>query len=118
MDDNLLNNINSVKDYIRSDLMLGNKIVLNDDVSVIPVYKVKVSNILLESDSNSKLNGSSISINLTPICFFEVKKTGIKVLGLNQSFDFTEVMDKAPSFINNISSLFDLDDILNKKKPC
>ena len=93
MDDKIINNINSVKDYIKSDLMLGDKIVLNSDVSVIPVYKVKVSNILLESDIKSRINGSSISVNLTPICFFEVKKSGIKVLSLNQTFDFVDPFD-------------------------
>lgn len=101
--------INKLKDIAKGDLVFGTSIELADDLRIIPVFKVKLSYISLDSKIKGNVDGASGSVNLIPICFIEVKKSGIKVHSLTHDFSVTEVMDKAPDFLSGIGKLFDLD---------
>lgn len=114
-----MDDINSVLDemikYLKSDLVFGSKLNITEELSLIPIYKVKIAKIVLDSDSKNILKGNSNTISLTPLCFIEINKGRVQVHSLNHEFDLEGIIKEAPSFLGDISKFFDLDSIIKKK---
>ena len=85
------------------ELIFGKKIIINNEITLIPVYKVKVNTITLDSDKLFK--GNSKSVNYNPICFMEINNSNVKIHNLNDSFNFSDVIDKTPNIIDMITKI-------------
>lgn len=109
--------IEDIKEYVKSDLVFGTKLEITSDIYLIPIYKVKVSNIILDGEIKNQIKGNSNSINLTPLCFIEVNKGLVKVHNLSKEFDVDNIIKDVPSIFNDISKLFDGDNLF-KRKTC
>jgi len=101
--------VEDIKKYLKSDLVFGSKLSITEDLALIPIYKVKLSKIVIDSDSKSLIKGNSHTISLTPLCFIETNK------GRNHEFDLEGMMREAPSILGDITKLFDIDSIIKKK---
>lgn len=100
--------LNELKDTISGDVVFGKKISLSDDISLLPVYKLKLN--YLKVDGKTKyITGDCGSVNVVPLCFIEIKPGGIRIHNLTHEFNIGEVMDKAPNIIDTVSKLFDFD---------
>lgn len=107
--------VEDIKKYLKSDLVFGSKLNITDDLALIPIYKVKLSKIVIDSDSKSLIKGNSHTISLTPLCFIETNKGRVQVHSLNHEFDLEGMMREAPSILGDITKLFDIDSIIKKK---
>ena len=88
------------KDY---DLVFGKKIIINDELTILPVYNLKINNINL--DGEKYIKGTSKSVHINPICFLEINKTHIKTHNLNNDFNFTDILDKAPNIVDMVGKI-------------
>lgn len=107
--------VDDIKKYLKSDLVFGSKLNITDDLTLIPIYKVKLSKIVIDSDSKSFIKGNSHTISLTPLCFIETNKGRVQVHSLNHEFDLEGMMKEAPSILCDITKIFDIESILKKK---
>ena len=107
--------VEDIKKYLKSDLVFGSKLSITEDLALIPIYKVKLSKIVIDSDSKSLIKGNSHTISLTPLCFIETNKGRVQVHILNHEFDLEGMMREAPSILGDITKLFDIDSIIKKK---
>lgn len=98
----------------KRDLVLGNRVVFSDTLSIIPVYKVKIGFINLDSKIKGDLDGGSASVNLTPISIIEIKPQGIKIHSLEQRASVVDAIDRAPDLFSSISKIFDFDKLTPK----
>lgn len=97
--------INRIKDTITDDLVFGKKMVISDKISIIPVYKTKYTFVFFDEKIRGNINSSSATISTTPLCFIEIRDTGIRVHNLNHDFNINDVMSKVPDFFSTFSSL-------------
>ena len=94
-------------------LMLGNKLVLNEDLSIIPVYKLKINTINLNTDiKNNVGDGMSGGISISPICILKVLENDISVINFEEKNKKDEIFDFIPSLLTNVN----INDILKNIK--
>lgn len=109
-------NLDSLKDIIDGSVVVGNVIELSPLVKVVPIYKVKISYLLVQTDlKQNSGNGSNGNISLTPICLLQLNDGDVKVLSLRGS-DKLDFIDRVPDLISSISSNVDIASIFKNIK--
>lgn len=82
------------------DLVFGKKIIINDELILIPVYNLKINNVNL--DGEKFIKGTSKSVNINPICFLEIYKSNIKIHSLSNDLHLKDIIDKAPNIVDMV----------------
>lgn len=108
-----MGNLDFISKLLDGRVVLGSREEILPNLYIIPVYKVKISFFNLSTDlKNNTGDGSSGSLNVTPICLLEVKDDNIKVL----SFADGNKPDSIENVIPNIFSNLDINGILKNIK--
>ncbi len=113
----------SIKDMIDVNTIIGEAIVINDDTRVIPISKVRLG--FLSGGSEIKQEskelehpfggGSGGTMSISPIAFLICTNNDIRVLHLEQQTHLYEkVIDYMPTITSKITDLFK--DISTDKK--
>ena len=103
-----MNNLDYISKLLEGKIVLGNKEEVIPNVYIIPVYKLKISFFNLSTDlKNNTGDGSSGSINVTPICLIQIKNDELKIVGLNSNKP-----DVLEGILPNLFSNVDINSIL------
>lgn len=92
-------------------LVLGAKEQISESLFIIPVYRVKISFINLKTDVKAS-DGSSGSINVTPICLIKANNGNVDIISLNDLHEHENILDSIPNILNGI----DVNSILKNMK--
>ena len=84
--------------------MMGQKEKITDHLSIIPIYKVKINFINLNTDIKSNVSdGSSGSVSITPVCLLEIKEDDIKIIRFEDKKTKDDFFEFVPTLISNIN---------------
>ena len=84
--------------------MMGQKEKITDNLSIIPIYKVKINFINLNTDIKSNVSdGSSGSVSITPVCLLEIKEDDIKIIRFEDKKTKDDFFEFVPTLISNIN---------------
>ena len=104
-----------IKSMIDVDTIVGEAIVVSDDVKVIPISRVRMGFLAGGTDVNSKNSdneyqfggGTGGTIFISPIAFLVCRGNEVSILHLeNQTHLYEKVIDFVPTITGKISSLF------------
>ena len=103
-----------IKEMIDVDTIIGEAIIISEDVKVIPISRVRMGFLAGGTDVNSKTDGENPfgggtggTIFISPIAFLVCKKEEISILHLeNSTHLYEKVIDFVPNITSKISSLF------------
>ena len=108
-----MDNLDLISKILDGKVVLGNKEEIIPNVYIVPVYKVKISFFNLSTDLKNNLgDGSSGSINVTPICLLQVKDDNIKIISLADDSKPNVFEGILPNLFSNI----DINSILKNVK--
>jgi uncharacterized spore protein YtfJ len=108
-----MENLDFISKLLDGKIVLGNKEEIIPNLYIIPVYKVKISFFNLSTDlKNNTGDGSSGSINVTPMCLLQIKDDNIRILSI---FDDTKP-NVLEGILPNIFSNIDVNNILKNVK--
>lgn len=105
----------SLKNLINVNTIIGEAICLGNDISIIPVSKIKCSFAAggTEFDKNKSLEqlpfggATGGNVNIIPIAFLVIKKEDVKILHLENNTHLIEkAMDEVPILIEKIKEMF------------
>lgn len=105
----------SLKNLINVNTIIGEAICLGNDISIIPVSKIKCSFAAggTEFDKNKSLEqlpfggATGGNVNIIPIAFLVIKKEDVKILHLENNTHLIEkAMDEVPNLIEKIKEMF------------
>lgn len=98
-----MENLDFVSTILDGRVVLGKKEQMTDRLSIVPVYKVKISFLNLSTDLKTTVgDGSSGSVTITPICLLQVLDDTISVLSLEEKHIKEEFTEWIPNLISNI----------------
>lgn len=108
--------MDSMREMIDVNTVIGTTCKLNDEISVIPISKVKCTFVTggldqkmesLKDLNNYPFGGATGgSINITPVAFLAIDKEGTKILHLDDSAHLYEkIIDSTPDVIEKIKSM-------------
>ena len=108
-----MENFDFISKLLDGRIVLGEKMLINDGLYIIPVYKAKVSFLTVKTDIKSN-NGDGLSgnLNVTPICILKVLNSNIEIINLEELDKKEGIMDVIPNMLNNI----DVNNILKNLK--
>ena len=117
MNNNIINlldsSIEKIKSMVDVNIVMG-KLTTYNNVSVIPISKVKCGFVSGGVDQKEKEHTSNIpfggasggSMTLTPIAFLVITENDAKILHLDEHSHILEnLIDLIPDFINNVTNL-------------
>ena len=108
-----MNGLELFDKLFNKNVMLGDKITLNEDLSIIPVYKLKVNTLNLNTDIKNYVgDGVSGGFSITPVCILKVLDNDISVITFEDKSKKDEIFDFIPSLLTNIN----INDILKNIK--
>ena len=85
-------------------IMLGKEIKLKDDLSIIPVYKLKVNTMNINAEVKTKVgDGSGGGFTISPVCILKILDTDISVVRLDDKQSKEDFFDFIPSLLTNIN---------------
>ena len=105
----------SLQDLINVDTIVGKAIKVNDDITVIPISKIKCSFAAggTEFEKNRSVDklpfggATGGNVNIVPIAFLVVRNDDIKVLHLENNTHLIEkAMDELPNIFDKIKNIF------------
>lgn len=107
--------MDSIRDMIDVNTVVGNMCKISDGISVIPISKVKCSFITggldnktedVKADKDYPFGGATGgSVNITPVAFLVLEGSETKILHLDDSIHLYEKMiDEAPNIIDKIKN--------------
>lgn len=109
--------MDSIREMIDVNTVVGKICKLNDEVSVIPISRVKCS--FLTGGLDQKLDtikddnqypfggGTGGSVNIIPVAFLVIDSSGTKILHLDDSVHLYEkIIDSTPDVIDKIKNIF------------
>lgn len=105
----------SLQDLINVDTIVGKAIKVNDDITVIPISKIKCSFAAggTEFEKNRSVDklpfggATGGNVNIVPIAFLVVRNGDIKVLHLENNTHLIEkAMDELPNIFEKIKNIF------------
>ncbi len=108
--------LEKVRAIADTETIIGDKIVINDEITIVPVSKLSVGFASGGSDIPSKSadklfgGGGGAGVNITPVAFLVCKGDEVKLM---QIYKETDAVDKA---VGMIPDLFDKVTGLFKKK--
>lgn len=108
--------MDSMREMIDVNTVIGATCKLNDEISVIPISKVKCTFVTggldqkmepLKDLNNYPFGGATGgSINITPVAFLAIDKEGTKILHLDDSAHLYEkIIDSTPDVIDKIKTM-------------
>ncbi len=107
--------LESIKDMIDVNTIVGDAVHVTEDTKVIPISRVRLGFLAGGSEIKQDIKeiehpfggGTGGTMSITPIAFLICNKDDIKVLHLEQQTHLYEkVIDYMPSITNKISDLF------------
>ena len=109
--------MDSIKEMIDVNTVVGDICKLNENVSVIPISKVKSSFITGGIDQKSEIlregneypfgGATGGTVNISPIGFLVVEDNNVKVLHLDDNVHLYEkIIDATPDVIEKVKSMF------------
>ena len=105
----------SLKNLINVDTIVGKPVIINEEVTVIPITKIKCSFAAggTEFEKNKTFEqlpfggATGGNVNITPIAFLVVRKNEFNILHLDNNTHLIEkAMDEIPNIFNKIKDLF------------
>ena len=108
--------MNSIKEMMDVNTVIGETYKVNDEISVIPISKVKCT--FLTGGLDQKLDeikdykypfggATGGSVNLTPIAFLIVEKNSTKILHVEDSaYLWEKIIDVTPDMIEKLKQMF------------
>ena len=94
-------------------IMFGKELKLKEDLSIIPVYKLKINTINLSTEIKSQLgDGTGGGIVVIPICVLKIYDTDISVIRLDEKSNKEDMFEFIPSLLGNLN----INDILKNIK--
>lgn len=109
--------MDSIREMIDVNTVVGRICKLNDEVSVIPISRVKCS--FLTGGLDQKLEtikddnqypfggGTGGSVNIIPVAFLVIDRNGTRILHLDDSVHLYEkIIDSTPDVIDKIKNMF------------
>ena len=103
-----------IKEMIDVDTIIGDAIVISENVRVIPISRVRMGFLAGGTDISAKIindnpfgGGTGGTIFISPIAFLVCKGDEVSVLHLEkETHIFEKVLDSVPSLAGKITSLF------------
>ena len=106
----------SIKDMIDVNTIVGDAIKSIDGTTIIPISKVCFGfasggsefNSVKPSDSNNKYpfgGGSGAGVTVKPVAFLVVKNDSIRLLSVDQQNTYDKIVDTVPQIIDFIKSM-------------
>ena len=105
----------SLKNLINVNAIVGNAVKLENNITVIPISKIKCSFVAggTEFEKNKNLEhlpfggATGGNVNIIPIAFLVVNQNDVKILHLENNTHLIEkVVDEIPEFIEKVKSMF------------
>ncbi len=109
--------MDSIREMIDVNTVVGKICKLNEEVSVIPISRVKCS--FLTGGLDQKLDtikddnqypfggGTGGSVNIIPVAFLVIDSSGTRILHLDDSVHLYEkIIDSTPDVIDKIKNIF------------
>ena len=108
--------MNNIKDMIDVDTVVGKPIVINDNVSIIPISKVKTTFIAggcdqgvknIDKDEYPFGGATGGTLMITPIGFISINNQEVKLIHLDDATSLYErLIDQVPEMINTVKDIF------------
>ena len=116
--DMMSSTMNKIREMVGANAIVGDPIVLGDNVTIIPISKVSFgfagggSDFVPKSGSASDApfgGGSGAGVNITPIAFLVYKDDNIRLLpiAVPASNTVDRILDQAPELMDRIGGFFD-----------
>lgn len=123
--------MNSIKEMIDVNTIIGEPIQTSNNIVVIPVSKVNfgfaaggsefngktekkmgTKNDKIESENKNNLRmpfggGSGAGVSINPIAFIVVQETGVKLLPVEHNSSLDKLIDLVPDFVDKINKMLD-----------
>ena len=116
--------MNSIKEMVDVNTIVGEAIVSNNDVVIIPVSKVnfgfvaggsefKVKQKEKEKEDQNDINrmpfggGSGAGVSINPVAFIVVQNTGVKLLPVEHSSALDKLIDLVPDLVDKVNYMID-----------
>ena len=124
--DGLMNTaMNSIKEMIDVNTIIGDPIETTNNVVIIPVSKVNFGfaaggsefkgktqkeKTKEENSNNERMpfgGGAGAGVSISPIAFLVVQSTGVKLLPINHSSNIDKLLDLVPDLIDKVNSMLE-----------
>ncbi len=110
--------MSKIREMVGANAIVGDPIVLGDNVTIIPISKVSFgfagggSDFVPKSGSASDApfgGGTGAGVNITPIAFLVYKDDNVRLLPIAAPASNTvdRILDQAPELIDRIGGIFD-----------
>lgn len=117
--------MNSIKEMVDVNTIIGEPIQANNNVVIIPISKVNFGfaaggsefkgKVQGKQDNNNLPNdirmpfggGSGAGVSISPIAFIVVQQTGVKLLPVEHSSSLDKLLDLVPDLIDKLNSMID-----------
>ena len=98
-----MDHMDRVSKLLEGRVILGQREIITEDLSIIPVYRLKISFVDLSTDlKNTAGDGAIGSVHITPLCLLQVKGNNLSVLRFEDKSPKEEFADVLPSLMVNI----------------
>ena len=85
-------------------IMFGKELKLKEDLSIIPVYKLKLTTMNISTEIKSQLgDGNGGGIVVTPICVLKIFDNDISVIRLDEKTNKEDMFEFIPSLFSNLN---------------
>ncbi|MCM1557143.1 MAG: hypothetical protein NC087_06375 [Anaeroplasma bactoclasticum] len=99
-----MESLDLISKLLNERIMLGKKEDLTENLSIVPVYKVKVNFFNVNTDiKNTTGDGSSGSLLITPVCILQIKNETVTILKFEDKTPKEDFFDVIPSLMSNIN---------------
>ncbi|EYE87763.1 sporulation protein YtfJ [Fervidicella metallireducens AeB] len=112
--------MDSLKEMIDVNTIVGDPVKLGDDGVIIPISKVSIgfasggtefsnTNSQSEEDYSSKFpfgGGSGAGVSVQPVAFLVVNKDQVKLLPVDEVNSIERIIDSIPDFVETIAKMF------------
>ena len=108
----MLTAMNSIKDMIDVNTIIGDPIQASNNIVVIPVSKVSFgfaaggSEFNIENESNEKLpfgGGAGAGVSLSPVAFLVIKEDGVKLVQVSHATPLDKLLDYVPDLFEKVN---------------
>lgn len=99
-----LESLDLITKLLNERIMLGKKEDITENLSIIPVYKVKVNFFNVNTDiKNTVGDGTSGGLTITPLCILQIKNEAITIIKLDDKNPKEDFFDVIPNIMSNIN---------------
>lgn len=99
-----LENLDFISKLLNERIMLGKKEELTENLSIVPVYKVKVNFFNVNTDiKDTAGDGSNVNLLITPVCILQIKNDTITIVKFEDKTPKEDFFDIIPSLVSNLN---------------